>query len=334
MGGPSISDELVSVVIPVFNGERFVSRTLASVLAQTYRHIEVIVVDDGSTDRSRDIVSDFAGRDHRVHLFNGPHAGVAVARNTGIEHSKGALIAPVDADDLWHPQKLSLQVEKMRRSSAAVGVVYCLSAEIDEQDQLITHPGIQALPEGEVLTRLIERNFLSNGSTPLIRRSLLETVGGYDPSLRAGGAQGAEDWKLYLELAAICEFAFIPAHLVGYRKCRASMSEDVEQITQSGSLVSQWIKERWPYIPKIHWKRQRYFTNSFLADQALKRNQFADAIRFHLLSFAAMPSELMQRETLNFYVRMAARLVGFRRSQMKRTPLDVFWACPLPVGRE
>ncbi|MBO0801405.1 MAG: glycosyltransferase family 2 protein, partial [Blastocatellia bacterium] len=272
--------ELISVLIPVLNGENFIARTLASVLDQTYQEIEVIVVDDGSTDRTREIVEAFARTDRRVKLFSGPHAGVARARNTAIERASGTLIAPVDADDIWHRQKLELQVAAMRRASSSVGVAYCLSAEIDEIDRIIRQPGDQPLPEGKVLVPMIESNFLGNASTPLMRRSLVARVGGYDPSLRDANAQGAEDWKLYLALAEICQFVFVPACLVGYRKFSGSMSSNVETMARSISLVREWSEQRWPNIPRRHWRRQNYFMGNYLAHQAVVGDRFAEAMLY------------------------------------------------------
>ncbi|HEY9862115.1 MAG TPA: glycosyltransferase family A protein, partial [Candidatus Obscuribacterales bacterium] len=92
---------LVSVIIPAYNAERFIARTLESVLNQTYQNIEVLVVDDGSSDRTPEIVHHFAEIDARIILFHQSNAGVAAARNLAIQHAKGEFIAPLDADDIW-----------------------------------------------------------------------------------------------------------------------------------------------------------------------------------------------------------------------------------------
>ena len=120
-------DGLVSVIVPVYNGERFISRTLASVQAQIYSPIEIIVIDDGSTDRTASLVEAEAGRDSRIRLFRSKNLGVAAARNRGIAEARGHLIAPLDADDLWHPQKLAREAGLLQASKPSVGVVYCWS---------------------------------------------------------------------------------------------------------------------------------------------------------------------------------------------------------------
>src|SRR5690348_10023041 len=108
-----MASELVSAIMPVRNGEKFIGRTLESVLGQRYRELEVIVVDDGSTDGTTAIVEEMARRDRRVRLLSMTPGGVARARNFGIANARGILIAPIDADDIWHPEKLARQVEAL-----------------------------------------------------------------------------------------------------------------------------------------------------------------------------------------------------------------------------
>jgi glycosyltransferase involved in cell wall biosynthesis len=119
----TVKDPLVSVIIPVHNGERFIRRTLVSALAQTYDPIEVVVVDDGSTDQTATIVETAAVHDNRIRLFRTQKSGVSAARNLGISQARGKLIAPLDADDLWHPEKIARQVGLMQSSSPKVGLV-------------------------------------------------------------------------------------------------------------------------------------------------------------------------------------------------------------------
>src|SRR3954449_3573195 len=131
------ADELISVIIPAHNVERFVARTLESVLGQTHRALEVIVVDDGSTDGTAATVQSFADKDSRVRFIRSRNLGVSAARNLAIKESRGALIAPIDADDIWHPDKLTRQLAVMRAGSPKLGFVYCWSRGIDEQDRVI-----------------------------------------------------------------------------------------------------------------------------------------------------------------------------------------------------
>ena len=102
---------LITCIVPVYNGERHLEVSLDSIFAQTWRPIEVIVVDDGSTDRTRAIALDAAARSPELSVITQTNAGPAAARNTGVAHSHGELICFLDGDDLWHPEKLARQAE-------------------------------------------------------------------------------------------------------------------------------------------------------------------------------------------------------------------------------
>jgi glycosyltransferase involved in cell wall biosynthesis len=304
-------EPLVSVVIPVRNGERLIGRTLASALAQTYRNIEVIVVDDGSTDRTPALVETAAARDRRVRLLRRPHSGVTATRNFGISRANGSLIAPLDADDLWHQEKIARQVAAMQISSPKVGLVYCWCVDIDENDLVIPPVVNKSTAAGSVLTKLVEKgNFLASGSVPLIRRSCFDAVGGYDSDLQA-----AEDWKLYLALSEICEFAVVPAHLVGYRRSSGSASNNIAVMERDMERVSRWIIDKWPDVhEKVKW-RMIYHQNCYLAHLSLTNNRFAKALHYQAKSYRARPMALFAPETFfGFGVRLLARLLRIRRA--------------------
>jgi glycosyltransferase involved in cell wall biosynthesis len=317
---------LISVVIPVRNGERFIGRTLQSVLNQSYQNIEVIVVDDGSTDSSLAIVRQVAANDPRVSCHSGPRAGVGAARNCGIAQARGEFVAPVDADDLWHQDKLLRQLNALRCAGVRTGVAYCWSVFIDETDNTIS--GKRRRPprlEGDVLPALLEQNFLGNASTPLVRHACLDVVGGYDPGLYLDGAQGAEDWKLYLALAEICEFALVPHYLVGYRKPQDSMSANFVTMQRSMDLVRQWAQKRWPFLAEKHGKRERYSTYLYLAYAAAESNSFGHALLFIARAIRAQPAQLIGPRTPIFMVRVLIKILGVRGLARKlRTPIT-FW---------
>lgn len=241
-------DPLVSVVIPVFNGARTVSATLRSALSQTCASLEVIVVDDGSTDESCEIVSAFAARDPRVRLVRQANAGVAAARNTGIAQARGDFVAPLDADDLWHPRKLERQVDAAQRAGPAVGLVYCGFRFIDDADRVIeTAPYYDV--RGWGFLRHLAYNFVGSGSAPLIRRTALERVGGYDPSLRELGAQGCEDYLLQARIARDFPLTGTPEYLVGYRLGDQRMSSGVQRMLESRILAYELLKRETPDLP-------------------------------------------------------------------------------------
>ena len=135
---------LVSVITPCYNGERFLAKTIESVMGQTLANWEMIIVDDGSTDRSAQIVGSYADRDARIRLITQPNAGTASARNAGITLARGRFIALLDADDLWDPAFLEKQLEYMQRMNA---ICVCSAyRRIDENGKEIQHPTVP-LPE-------------------------------------------------------------------------------------------------------------------------------------------------------------------------------------------
>ncbi|CBN58341.1 MULTISPECIES: glycosyltransferase family 2 protein [Kamptonema] len=251
---------IVSVIIPAYNAEPFIEETLKSVLAQTYPAIEVLVVDDGSQDRTPEIVEEICQKDSRVRLLKQSNAGVAAARNLGIEHSRGEYIAPIDADDIWYPENIEKQVQCMLEGGEEVGVVYSWTIDIDEEGFL--NGDIHTfMIEGEVYETLVCHNFLGNASASMLRRSALEKVGLYDSSYRERSAQGCEDWDLYLRLAEFYQFRVVPEFLIGYRKVYSSMSSNYTAMAKSHTLMLQDVRQRHPEIPDFLY---RLSTSNFL----------------------------------------------------------------------
>ena len=246
--------ELISVVVPAYNAERYIGGTLASVSSQTYGNLEIVVVDDGSTDGTRDVVRAHALNDPRVVLLEQANGGVAAARNAGIARARGDLVAPVDADDLWHPVKLERQAARLAEAGPDVGLVYVGHLVIDEASRVLRVPFRDAVHEGDVLLRLIVGNIVGNASTPLIPKSRLLEAGGYDERLRAAGAEGCEDLKLYLALAHRHTFAAVPSNLVGYRRTTANMSLDVRRMLRSQAFVLDDLRQRAGYVPPALWR--------------------------------------------------------------------------------
>ena len=167
-------------------------------------------------------------------------------------------------------------------------------------------------PEGRVIAELTLSNFIGNSSSPLIKRSCIDEVGGYDENV-----QYAEDWKLYLALAEICEFAVIPEWLVGYRHWTGSASRDVTAMAQSMELLGRWLKEKWPDIPEALWREREYRSSGYLAHRALEQNQFANALRYKAMGFAVRPAALFEPSSFVFGARLLIRMAGLRGSGLR-----------------
>lgn len=300
-----MQDRLVSIVIPVFNGERFIERTLASALAQSYGPIEIIVADDGSTDETPALVAAAAFKDNRIYMCRGPHRGPAAARNAAIGRARGSMIAPLDADDLWHPDKIARQAAVLKECSHDIGVVYCDYVNIDEGDLIIPPVQNNCSIRGDLLTELATRgNFFGNGSIPLIRRSALDAVGGYDESLGA-----SEDWKLYMTLAETYGYAMVPMNLVGYRRRNTSLSHNTTVVEESIACIERWVAQKWPNLPP-----RTYNADIYLAERALAANHLAKAARYYLKGVDYAPAEVLNRVGAKFFARIFVRLFGLRRA--------------------
>ena len=251
--------DLVSVVMPAYNAESTIGSSLRSVLNQTFIQLEVMVVDDGSTDSTAAIAAEIAAADSRARVIRQTNAGVAAARNEGILQARGDLVAFIDADDLWHPAKIEKQVELLRRLGDSVGLIYTWSWFIDEVDRLEAR-FFAPSEGGDVYATLVLHNIVGNGSVPLVRKACLVDCGGFDTGLRARAAQGCEDLRLWLRIAEHYEFAVVPEFLVGYRRDAASMSQNIDEMRRSYSLVIGEARRMHPEIPDcvFRWSRGKF----------------------------------------------------------------------------
>ncbi len=240
-------DELVSIIIPAFNASSTVRDTLDSVRKQTHRRLEIIVVDDGSSDDTAEIVEAHAAEDERVRLIRQENGGVARARNAGVAASRADFMAPVDADDLWHPEKISRQLAALRAAGSEAGYAYTFSRHIDAAGR-VTHDDGHYI-EGAAFLRSILQNHIGNGSTLLIRREAFESVGGYDPALRDAGLQGSEDYLLQVLIARHWRVVCVPAYLTGYRVVAGTMSHNRLRMMRSRCAAYDTIADRVPEVP-------------------------------------------------------------------------------------
>lgn len=236
---------LVSVVIPAYNSEATIDETLRSVRAQSHARLEIIVVDDGSRDGTAKAALAHAAADPRVSLMRQANAGVAAARNLGWRSATAGLIAFLDADDLWAPAKIERQLDALGAGGERAGLAYTWYARIDPESHIISL-GHRPNAEGQVLQDIFRGNFIGNGSAALIRRSVLEEVRGFDPGLRAQGAQGCEDFSIYFRIAENHEFALVPEPLTGYRTLPGNMSSDMLQMLRSWRIVAAEMTGRHP----------------------------------------------------------------------------------------
>ncbi|MEE2861794.1 MAG: glycosyltransferase [Pseudomonadota bacterium] len=199
---------LVSVVLPTYNRAATLGRAVDSVLAQSYSHLELLLVDDGSTDGTAEYAASLS--DSRLrYLRQAQNRGVAAARNRGLAAARGQLIAFIDSDDAWMPEKLARQVAQMQAAPGRIGLIYSgLRVEHADRDNETWRPQAR----GHVLADILQRNVLHFGtSSTMIRAEAAAVVGGFDSSFPAN-----EDHDYWARMARFYEFEFDPAPLVIY----------------------------------------------------------------------------------------------------------------------
>jgi glycosyltransferase involved in cell wall biosynthesis len=200
------------VIIPVYNGERYLRECLDSALAQTHAPSDVVVVNDGSTDGTAEILREYR---ERVIILEQENRGQGAAVNRAVANSTGELIAFLDCDDCWDPRKLERQVAVFERFPEAIAV-YCDHRRIDAAGKITAPTGALAYVRcsGQVLRSLIHGNFIISPSTVMVRASAFHAVGGFD---EANPALGSKDYGLWLRMATQGSFIYLAETLTGYR---------------------------------------------------------------------------------------------------------------------
>ncbi|QGP80133.1 glycosyltransferase [Sphingobium sp. CAP-1] len=264
---------LISVVIPAYNAERWIARTLESVQAQTHSNLEILVVDDGSRDNSAAIVEQFAACDPRIRLIRQPNGGVARARNTGWRQAKSDYIAFVDADDLWTPDKTERQLALLLASAPEVALIYSRYVMIDADDR-VSYRWDGPPHDGWVFDTLLSYNFIGNGSAALVTRAALEVADGFDPALRDNNAQGCEDILFYCRVAEHYAFGMVDDYQIGYRQLPDNMSSNLPCMLRSWLMVLDEIRDRHPEKKKqIHGGIARY--SRWIVRRAIHHRRFS-----------------------------------------------------------
>jgi len=199
----------ISVVIPTYNYGRYLREAIDSVLAQTYAPLEVIVVDDGSTDDTPEVLASYGDRIHAIRQQNG---GVGSARNAGVAAARGEYIAFLDSDDIWLPEKLAKEIA-LFESDPELGLVHCGIERFDQSGPLsVSLSGMEGWIAPDLL-RLDSEVIVAAGSTPMLPRRVIEEIGGFDTRLPP-----SEDWDFCYRVCSRYRVGFVPEVLVRYRE--------------------------------------------------------------------------------------------------------------------
>jgi teichuronic acid biosynthesis glycosyltransferase TuaG len=222
----------VSVIIPCFNSQNTIKETVESVLVQTMQDFEVIVVDDGSTDDTKQALSDYGDRVKYLYRENG---GQSAARNTGIRAARGEILAFVDSDDLWYPEKLEKQIRILDEQKLDWCYCDCLYFRDNDSFNLGKHSELfYPAKVGWIVKSLLMGNCIAS-PTPVIRRSVFERCGLFDesPQFRIG-----EDWEMWLRIAAQYPVGYSAEVLAKHREHAGSVSYSVDPKTALASHLA------------------------------------------------------------------------------------------------
>lgn len=224
-----MTEPLVSVIVPCYNTARFVAEAIDSALAQTLADLEVVVVDDGSTDNSAEIVKAYT--DSRVRYVHQANRGLAGARNTGIRNARGRYLSFLDADDTMLPEKLAKQAAFLE-ADKGYGLVAGGYHRTDEEGRLLY---VERRPAGDIAGRDVVLRSQFPVNVVLVRRDAVEAVGLFDESFRR-----AEDWDLFCRLAiAGCRMARTTDIVATYRVTKGSLSASAERQTEALLAVTE-----------------------------------------------------------------------------------------------
>jgi glycosyltransferase involved in cell wall biosynthesis len=275
---------LVSIITATYNMGRYLPQTIASILAQDYPAWELIVVDDGSTDDTPDILARYQ-EDPRITVIQQANAGQTAAKNQGIAAARGELIGFCDADDTWLPDKLSRQVPCFA-GSTRLGVVYGETVWVDAQDRPLPKPQIRRY-SGRVAAQLLVDNFIPF-CTALIRREALQEAGGFDPSLSM-----AIDYDLWLRIAVDYDFLYLPVPLARYRIWDGQMSRKMGERMENFFRIFESFLQRYPHAVtpaqvRLAWAHTYVTRGRWHAEEG----RIQEAWRDYLAAFRNRPCDL------------------------------------------
>ncbi len=276
-----------SVVIPTFNHARYLPPALDSALAQTLPAVEFVVVDDGSTDDTPEVLARYAGR---IRVVRQPNRGLPAARNAGVAASRGEYVAFLDADDVLAPAKLAEQAAVLE-AEPGVGWTYC-DVRIEEDATGVTTTASERFGyrarrlDGWLFPELIRGNFIP-AIAPLVRRPALAAAGPFDERLDA-----LEDWDLWLRLALVAEARYTPRVLATYRVRKEGMSRDRARMDRNRFRVLDGLARSRPgALASLGAAGRRMVadTHSWFGLEARARGDWAEARRRFAASLRQVP---------------------------------------------
>lgn len=249
-----IKQPLISVIIPCYNGEKFIGEAIESVINQTYKNWELIIVDDGSTDNSEEIVKQYLLDNRIQYIQHKKNKGIPSARNTGIKKSNGEFIALLDDDDMWIPSKLAIQLEEFQKSKDVFGLVFGNIRVINSEGCIIHEDeslkiNLENLSKEDVIRNLFLGNFI-HCITVMFKSECITEVGGFNEEITWGG----DDYDLWLRLANRFKFAYINKVLAIRRVHNDNYTQTERMIKGEIQLINSIVK-KYTFLNKYQTKK-------------------------------------------------------------------------------
>lgn len=301
--------ELVSVVIPTHNRADLLPRAIESVLKQTYNNIEIIVVSDGSTDNTKEIVNAYSCKDQRVKFIEYfPACGGNIARNTGIEAAGGAYIAFLDDDDEWLQTKLEKQV-KLLEQDANIGLVYT-GVHIIYVNENVEYNSLSKVC-GDLKKRILIDNCVGTTSTVMLKKEVLQKSGMFDVNLKA-----LQDYDLWIRVAQHADIAVVPEPMINYYNYlgKKQISAVTQKYVEAVEYINIKYKVQMAELNPSEQLLKQIEENFLLANKAMRNGEAKlarhylkkilklrfskKAFAYYLLSFASYRSVLKLRSLL------------------------------------
>lgn len=238
---------LVSVITPTYNRREFIVEAIESVLAQTYPNWQMLIIDDGSTDDSIEVIKPYL-KDERIQYFYQENQGQAFARQQALKKAEGEYVAFLDSDNLWLPERLALGVEALKNNHR-VDVCYGDLITIDEKGQVISTANMKRY-SGWIAPLMMRQNFVSMNTT-LIRKHAIDRVGGFRSTVTRG-----DDYDLYFRIAAESKYLYLAHRLAKYRVMENQISSNKEARFESDLEIIANFTSNYPKaISRIQWLR-------------------------------------------------------------------------------
>ena len=238
----------VAVIIPCYNSSKYIQKTIESVLNQDYENLEIIAIDDGSTDETKKILESYVPKIRVLSHPNNANLGQAASSNLGITETKSDLIAFLDSDDIWYPNKVKEQVKIFQKCSD-VGLVYTNGYVIDESDNILYKLLPDDFQEENIHGEILLKCYIRTPSTVMVKREELKKIGLFKPYLRNG-----QDHDMWIRMSEVARFYYIPNILAAYRKHPGQISSR-RALWEEGFVVLRDACKRYPYGINLRRKR-------------------------------------------------------------------------------